>query len=57
MQVLQKEVQDCYLKICDISSKLKQQDNDIFFLKEELKKLLTELAETKVTLKDIADKL
>ena len=54
---LQKEVQDCYTRICDLSSKLKQQDNDIFILKEELNKLLTELAETRVTLKDIVDKI
>ena len=51
MKELKKEVQDCYAKINDISSKLKQQDNDIFFLKE------TELAETRVTLKDVVDKL
>ena len=50
MKELQKEVQDCYTKISDLSSKLKQQDNDIFILKEELNKLLTELAETRVTL-------
>ena len=54
---LQKEVQDCYTRICNIYSKLKQQDNDIFILKEELKKLLTELAETRVTLTEIVDKL
>ena len=52
---LQKEVQDYYIKICDISSKLTQQDNDISILKEELRKLLIELAETRITLKDIVD--
>ena len=56
MKQLQHEVQDCYTKISDISSKLKQQDNDISILKEELKKLLIELAETRVTLQDIVDK-
>lgn len=41
----------------DISLMLTQQDNDIFFLKNELNKLLTELAETRVILKSIVDKL
>ena len=54
---LQKEVLDCYTRIFDIYSKLKQQDNEMFILKEELKKLLTELAETRDTLKEIVDKL
>ena len=54
---LQKEVQDCYIKICDISSKLTQQDNDISILEEELRKLLIKLAETRITIKDIVDKL
>ena len=57
MKQFQKEVQDCYTKICDISLKLEQQDNDISILKEEFNKLLIELAETRVTLKDVVDKL
>lgn len=57
MKDLHKDVQDCYTKISDISSKLQKQDDDILIIKEELKKLLSELADTRVTLKDIADKL
>ena len=54
---LQRDVQLCNVKISDLSSKLQQQDNDIYSIKEELKKLLAELKEAKVTLKDIAEKL
>ena len=57
MKDLHRDVQDCYTKILDISSKLQKQDDDILTIKEELKKLLSELADTRITLKDIADKL
>lgn len=55
--VLEEEVQNCHARICHLSSKLQQQDVAIEMLKEELTKLLTELAETRTTLKDIANKL
>ena len=51
------EVQNCHARICHLSSKLQQQDVAIIMLKEELTKLLTELAETRTTLKDIANKV
>ena len=54
---LQEEVQDCNAKICQLSLKLKQQDNDILYLREEVKKLLTELSKTRIALKNIVDKL
>lgn len=54
---LQEEVQDCNIKICQLSLKLKQQDNDILHLREEVRKLLTELSKTRITLKDIVEKL
>jgi len=54
---LQEEVQECNVKICQLSLKLKQQDDDILHLREELKRLLTELSMTRITLKEIADKL
>ena len=57
MKELQKEVQDCYTKISNISSTLEQQNIDILFLKEELNQLLTELTETRVILKDIVNRL
>ena len=50
-------MQDCNIKICQLSLKLEQQDNDILHLREEVKKLLTELSKTRITLKDIVDKL
>ena len=50
---LQEEVQDCNTKICQLSLKLKQQDNDILHLREEVKKLLTELSKTRITLKSL----
>ena len=52
---LQKEVQDCYTKISNVSSTLEQQNIDILFLKEELNQLLTELTETRVILRDIVN--
>lgn len=54
---LQKEVSGCSLKIQSLSLKLTEQDHDICGLREELKKLFNELAETRVALMDIADKL
>ena len=44
MKDLHRDVQDCYTKISDISSKLQKQDDDILTIKEELKNLLSELA-------------
>ena len=54
---LQEEVRDCNVKIGQLSLKLNQQDNDILDLRAEIKKLLLELSMTKITLKDIIDKL
>ena len=50
-----KEVQECNIKINQLSSKLKQQD--ISYLREELKRLLTERSIIRTTLKEIVDKL
>ena len=47
-------MKDC---ICQLSLKLKQQDNDMLHLREEVKKLLAELSEIRITLKDTVDKL
>ena len=54
---LEEEVQDCNTKICQLSLKLEKQDSDISHLREEVKRLLTELCKTTITLKDIVDKL
>lgn len=54
---LQEEVQDCNTKICQLSLRLEKQDGDILHLREEIKRLLTELCKTRITLKDIVDKL
>ena len=40
-----------------ISSQINQQDEEIALLREEVQKLLTELAETRVCLKNIVEKL
>ncbi len=54
---LQEEVHECNSKISQLSMKLERQDDDISYLKEELKKLLTELTMTRIILKDVVDKL
>ena len=50
-------MQECNIKVNQLSSKLKQQDDDISHLREELERLLTELSITRTTLKEIVDKL
>ena len=57
VQHLQKEVRGCSSKIQSLSLKINEQDSDISAMKEELRQLLLDLAETKITLRDIADKL
>ena len=57
IEKLQEEVRECNTKIHQLSLKLKQQDDDILYLREELKRLLTELSMTRVTLKEVVDKL
>jgi chromosome segregation ATPase len=54
---LQDEIKECNIKIGQLSRKLTKQDDDIVHLREELRTLLTELATTKVTLKDIFKKM
>ena len=53
---LQTEVSDCSSKIQTLSMKLMEQGN-ICALMEELRKLFSELAEMKVAMRDIAEKL
>lgn len=57
IQQLQEEVQQCNTKIVQLSNRLLKQDDDITNLREELKMLLVELANTRVTLNDILRKL
>ena len=57
IEQLQEEVQECNIKIGQLSLKLSKQDDDITHLREELRMLLTELSTTKVALKDILHKL
>ncbi len=60
IQRLQKpDVSGCSLKIQSLSVILNEQGHDVCTLREELKKLFKELAETRVaeTRVDIADKL
>ena len=57
IEELQVEVQECNTKIYQLSLKLQQQDDDILYLREELKRLLTELSMTRDTLKEVVDKL
>ena len=57
IEKLQEAVQECNTKIYQLSLKLQQQDDDILYLREELKRLLTELSMTRVTLKEVVDKL
>ena len=54
---LKKEMSGCSLKIHTLSLKLTEQDSDICALREELRKLLNELAETRIAMRDIVDKL
>ena len=54
---LQREVSGCSSKIQSLSLKLNEQDHDICALREELRKLFNELAETRVAIVSIADKL
>ncbi len=55
---MQKNLEDeVQLKICQLSLQLKQQDDDILHLQEELKRLLTEMSLTRITLKEIMDQL
>ena len=54
---LQSEVSGCCSKIQSLSLKLTEQDRDICGLREELRKLFDELAETRVAIMDIADEL
>ena len=56
IEELQVEVQECNTKIYQLSLKLQQHD-DILYLREELKRLLTELSMTRDTLKEVVDKL
>ena len=44
IEKLQEEVRECNTKIHQLSLKLKQQNDDILYLREELKRLLTELS-------------
>ena len=53
---LEEAMQECNTKIYQLSLKL-QQDDDILYLREELKRLLTELSMTRVTLKEVVNKL
>ena len=54
---LQEEVGECNTKFCQLSLKLEKQDDDILYLREELKRLLAELSMTRIALKEIVDKL
>ena len=51
MKQLQEDVQKCSVKMSAITSQINQQDEEIALLREEVQKLLTELAETRVCLK------
>ena len=52
-------MQKCSVKMSAIASQINQQDEEIALLREEVQKLLTELAETRVCLKNnfIVEKL
>ena len=57
IEYLQTEVKGCSSKIKNLSVKLSEQDQDISAMREELRQLLLELADTKTALRNIADKL
>ena len=53
VQCLQKDVSGCSSKIQSLSVILNEQGHDVCTLREELKKLFKELAETRVAIMDI----
>ena len=57
MKRLQEDVQKCSVKMSAIATQINQQDEEIALLREEVQKLLTELAETRACLKNIVEKL
>ena len=57
MKQLLEDVQKCSVKMSAVTSQINQQDEEIALLREKVQKLLTELAKTRVCLKNIVEKL